>query len=136
MWGQDKQAAFNKLKEHLFTAPVLEYVDPSQSSILDTIARNCGVGAVLSQLQLGAEKVIAFFSKTLTTTERNYCMMWRELLAVVNEVKHFQLYLYSTQFLLCAKHASLQWLCCRKEPFNQNAKRLMIPTEFQFTLEQ
>ena len=41
--------------------------------ILDTDASDETIGAVLSQVQLGREKVIAFGSQSLGKSERNYC---------------------------------------------------------------
>ena len=42
-----------------------------------------GIGAVLSQEIDGAERVIAFGSRTLSKSERKYCVTRKELLAVV-----------------------------------------------------
>lgn len=41
--------------------------------VLDTDACDHGIGAVLSQVQDGNERVIAYFSKALSRSERNYC---------------------------------------------------------------
>ncbi|XP_019888240.1 uncharacterized protein LOC109611168 [Ooceraea biroi] len=46
------------------------------------------------QVQDGAERVIAYFSRVFSKTERNYCITRRELLAVVDAVKSFHHYLY------------------------------------------
>ena len=59
---------------------MLGYPDPKLQYILDTDASAVGVGAVLSQVQEGQERVIAYFSKTLNNAERNYCVTRRELL--------------------------------------------------------
>ena len=76
------------------SAPVLGYPDPTLSYILDTDASAVGVGTVLSQVQEGKKKVIAYYSKTLAPSELNYCVTCRELLAVVKAMKHFRPYLY------------------------------------------
>ncbi|KAG8184468.1 hypothetical protein JTE90_002315 [Oedothorax gibbosus] len=62
--------------------------------ILDTDASKEGIGAVLSQEVDGKERVIAYFSKSLSKPERNYCVTRKELLAIVKAVEHFHHYLY------------------------------------------
>ena len=96
-WEEAEQNSFELLQRKLMTAPVLEYPDPSQIYILDTDASGFGVGAVLSQEQ-GVERVIAYYSKTFSPLERNYCVTRRELLATVKAVKHFRPYLYGWKF--------------------------------------
>ncbi|XP_067944982.1 uncharacterized protein [Watersipora subatra] len=65
-WGEDEQEAFLKLKWSLTHAPVLAYPDLSLPYVLDTDASNVGTGAVLSQVQQGKERPIAYYSKTLS----------------------------------------------------------------------
>lgn len=54
--------AFDKLKLALTSAPILTFPDFNEPFILDTDASDSAIGAVLSQNQGGAEKVIAFAS--------------------------------------------------------------------------
>jgi len=58
--------------------------------ILDTDACDVSIGAVLSQMQGGEEKVIAYAPKSLSKSERNYCVTRKELLAVVYYAKKFR----------------------------------------------
>ena len=95
------------MKDGLVFAPVLGYPDPKLQYILDTDASAVEVGAVLTQVQDGEERVMAYYSKTLAPPERNYCATRRELLAVVKAVKHFRPYLYGNKFKLRTDHASL-----------------------------
>lgn len=64
-----------------------------------------GVGAALSQIQDGEEKVIEYYSKTLAPPERNDCITRKELLAVVRPMKHFRPDLYGKQLRLRTDHA-------------------------------
>jgi len=57
----------------LITAPVLAYPQAEGSEfILDTDASAYAIGAVLSQVQDGKGRVIAYGSRCLDKPERNY----------------------------------------------------------------
>ena len=115
-WSQTCKDAFAKLKAALSDAPVLQYPDPNQTFILDTDASGCGIGAVLSQSSGGAERVVAYYSRALSGPERNYCATRRELLAVVEAVRHFHPYLYGAEFTVRSDHSALQWLRNLRDP--------------------
>jgi len=114
-WSPVKQQAFDCLNGCLLEAPVLAYSDPAREYILDTDASDYNVGAVLLQVQEGQEVVVAYYSRSLSAAEKNYCTTRKELLAVIKVVKHFRPYLYGRRFRLCTDHASLIWLCKRLE---------------------
>ena len=134
-WGSEQEIAFQTLKAYITQSPVLAYPDFTKDFILDTDASLDGAGAVLSQIHDGEEKVIAYWSKTFSPAERNYCVTRRELLAVILAVKHFRPYLYGRKFLCRTDHASLQWLYRRKDPSHQVARWLEILSEFSFDLQ-
>ncbi|KAG5896052.1 hypothetical protein JTB14_011047 [Gonioctena quinquepunctata] len=134
-WSEECQDSFRKLKEALINAPVLSYPLPKGKFILDTDASNVGLGTVLSQIQEGQEKVIGYFSKTLSKPERNYCVTRRELLAVVKGVEHFYKYVYGRRFLLRTDHAALKWLLQFKNPEGQVARWIERLQEFDFEIE-
>ena len=94
----------------LVGSPVLAYPDPNGSFFLDTDASGVGIGAVLSQEHSGVEKVIGYFSRTLNKSDRRYCVTRRELLAVIEALKHFHPYLYGVPFTIRSDHGSLRWL--------------------------
>jgi hypothetical protein len=56
-WNEEMEKAFADLKKALVEAPVLGYPDPDGHFILDTDASAYSIGAVLSQIQHGEEKV-------------------------------------------------------------------------------
>jgi len=134
-WSPVEQRAFDHLKGCLLAAPVLAYPDPTLEYILDTDASDQNVGTVLSQVQEGREVVVAYYSKSLSPTERNYCTTRKELLAVIKSVKHFRPYLYGRKFWLRTDHASLIWLCKRAEPSSQVTRWLEILPEFSYRIE-
>ena len=109
-WNEECELAFQCLKDMLTNSPVLSYPTKDGPFILDTDASNYGLGAVLSQVQNGEEKVVAYASRTLSKSQRSYCTTYKELLAVRLFVEHFRCYLYLTEFTVRTDHASLTWL--------------------------
>ena len=91
--------AFDALKAALVNATSLAFPCPHQVCILDTDASDIAIGAVLSQTVEGTERPIAFFSRILNETQRNYCTTRRELLAVIAALQHFRHYLLGTQII-------------------------------------
>ena len=59
IWDDSCQEAYEMLKEKLCSAPILALPQPGLRYILDTDASDTGIGAVLSQIQEGRERVIA-----------------------------------------------------------------------------
>ena len=122
VWGPAQQGAMDAMKELLTTAPILGYPKQDAPFVLDCDASNSGVGAVLSQVQGGEERVIAYGSKVLSKAERNYCVTRRELLAIITFVKQYHHYLYGSRFLVRTDHAALYWLLRKKDPEGQMAR--------------
>lgn len=60
--------------------------------------------------------VIAYFSHSLSWSERNYCVIHQELLAVILGICQFRADLYGRRFLLHIDHASLTWLLYFRGP--------------------
>lgn len=56
------------------------------------------------------ERVVAYYSCTLSQPERCYCATRKELLAMAKSIKHFHVYLYGRKFLFRTDHSALQWL--------------------------
>uniref|UniRef100_A0A3B1IQI2 Gypsy retrotransposon integrase-like protein 1 n=1 Tax=Astyanax mexicanus TaxID=7994 RepID=A0A3B1IQI2_ASTMX len=131
-WTPECQAAFEELKSSLTSTPVLGYPRDHGNLILDTDASNFGIGAVLSQVQDGAERVLAYGSRRLSSTEQNYCTTRRELLAVVEFTRHFRQYLLGRPFIVRSDHSSLRWLVNIKEPEGQLARWLEKLAEYDF----
>lgn len=134
-WTEKCQTSFNTLKEKLVTAPVLVYPNENDQFILDTDASGHAIGAVLSQIQDGEEKVIAYASKMLNNSQKKYCTTYRELLAVVTFVKYFRHYLIGQKFKIRTDHASLIWLKNFKNPEGMVARWISVLESYHYVLE-
>ena len=134
-WDNDCQEAFETLRDKLISAPILAFPDLEKPFILDTDASDKGIGAVLSQRdEEGAERVVAYASKSLSRAEQHYCVTRKELLAVVYFIRHFRPYLLGRKFMLRTDHGSLTWLANFREPTGQLARWLEQLQEFDFDI--
>ena len=69
-WTPEAQKAFDALKSALTGPEVMGYPRDSGTFYLDTDASDIGIGAVLSQIQDGRERVIAYGSRTQDKAEK------------------------------------------------------------------
>ena len=73
---------------------------------MDIDASDEGLGVVLSQEQNSNERVLAYASRTLSVTERNYSITRKELPAVIFGLKKFRPYLIGRRFVIRTDHAA------------------------------
>ena len=108
MWSNECNQAFELAKEKLVSADVLVHYDSTLPVKLAGDASAYGVGAVISHVMPdGTERPIAFASKTLSSSERNYSQIEKEGLALIFGVKKFHTYLYGRRFTLVTDHKPL-----------------------------
>ena len=73
----------------------LTYYNPNSPLVVACDASPVGLGAVLAhKLPSGEEKPIAYASRTLSNSVRNYSQIDKESLAIIFAVKHFHFFLY------------------------------------------
>ena len=133
-WDEPCQTAFEKLKRALTSSPILAMPTDTDQYILDTEGSDQAIGTVLSQVQKGEERVIAYASRTYNRAEVNYCTR-KELLAVVYFLKHFKQYLLGSHFLIRTDHAALTWLQRAFELMDQQGRWQERLQEFTFDIQ-
>ena len=77
---------------------------------------------VLSQIQEGKERVIAYGAKIFTQAEKNYGITEKEALACFLGIKHFEPYLKGNKFKIVTDHSALKWLFGQKQASGRIAR--------------
>ncbi len=102
------------LKSWFISAPILNNPDLSRQFIVEVEVSEVAVGAVLSQRSSSDEKIhpCAFFSHSLTLTERNYDIGNRELLAVRLALEEWHHWLEGSgfPFIIWTDHKNLEYI--------------------------
>ena len=107
-WSKECEAAFQAAKEGVASSSVLVHYNPSLPLRTAGDASAYGVGAVISHVMPdGSERPIAFTSRTLSASEKNYSQIEKEALSLVFGVTRFQNYLYGRPFTLVTDHKPL-----------------------------
>ena len=93
-WTKECKEVFRKDKEQLSSAPVLAHYKTQLPLQLAGDASSYGVGAVLShKYPDGSERPIAYASRTLLSSERNYTQI-EEALALIFGIQKFHQFIY------------------------------------------
>lgn len=83
-WGEKEEAAFSKMKDVFIDKIVLKYPDFRKAFFLNTDYSGIAIAGELYQFDDdGNRRPVCFYSKALTTAERNYTTTEGELLAIV-----------------------------------------------------
>jgi hypothetical protein len=104
-WSDDAELAFTAPKTALTSSPALALLDFSKLFIVECDASTHGFGAVLLQ-----DHPVAFFSRAMAPRHRSLAAYERELIGLVQAIKHWRPYLWGRRFLVRTDHCSLKFL--------------------------
>ena len=112
IWDEAVLSAFETLRGHLLTSPILGHPDWSIPFEVHTDACKHGLGAVLCQRGADkSERVIAYASRSLTECERKYSVHEWECLAVLWAYQLWHgMYLYGSKFKVLTDNEAIKWL--------------------------
>jgi len=127
-WTDEREEVFQKLKKLICEEPVLLMPKLDQPFELEVDVSNYAIGTTLNQKdELDRWHPVAYYSTTLSETERNYNIYDKELLAVVKSLRHWRTYLAGAphQIIIHMDHSNLLYW---KEPRKISRR---IAREFQ-----
>ena len=96
MWNKEHDKVFRELKEKITSQLVLSLPKRKEKFRVEMNTLEHAIRGVLSQEQNRKWKPIAFLSRTMQPTERNYKIYDKELLAIVKSLAKWRQYLLDT----------------------------------------
>lgn len=115
-WTEECSKAFDNLKECLTKHPIVQLPDMEKPFIVRTDASGFAIGGMLAQKYGGKIHPVAYWSRKLTTPEKNYSTTEREGLAVIEAIRHWKYFLESNKFSVETDHQALKSLLSSKNP--------------------
>ena len=135
-WTDQCERAFLQLKGSLTQAPVLAYADPAKPYELHVDASREGLGGVLYQEYDGLLRPVAYVSRGLTPSEKNYPTHKLEFLAlkwtVVDKLKD---YLYGANFVVRTDNNPLTYILTTAKLDATGHRWLAALSGFRFSLK-
>ena len=119
LWTNKCEESFQKLKQLLMTAPVLQIADPDGDFVVCTDARKEGLRGVLLQ----NDHAICYESRKLKEHEKNYPTHDIELASIIHALRMWRHYLMGRKLLLKTDNMSLK---CLFNEWDLNARRARL----------
>lgn len=135
--GGEACEAFSNLKMKLAENPVLKIFKYGADTELHTDASSLGYGAVLLQRcdNDGQLHPIHYMSRKTTETEKKYTSYELEVLAIVESVKKFRVYLLGNKFKIVTDCQAFTKTMDKKDLTTRVARWALLLEEFQYTIE-
>lgn len=111
VWTDECQNSFETLKKALTSAPILAFPDLEQPFTLTCDASGSAIGYILGQVDDNKrERVISYGGRALKNEEKNWTISEKECIAVLEGIKHNNVYLSNHKFKVFTDHKALIWL--------------------------
>ena len=132
-WTERQEKAFEELKKRFTEEPVLVAPDLDKKMRMEVDASDYAIGGVLSmECKDSLWRPVAFLSKLLNETERNYEIHDKEMLAIVRGLEAWRQLLEGVQFKfeIWTDHKNLEYFMKRRQ-----ARWALYLSQFDFTLK-
>ena len=135
-WGKEAQEAFDALKKAFSTEPVLRHFDPDLAITMHADSSGAAISGIISQPHDGLLHPVAFWSRKCTPAECNYDIHDREMLAIVESMKHWRHYLEGAKFpvQILSDHKNLEVFMSTKMLNRRQARWAEFLANYDFVL--
>lgn len=103
-WSESQENSFKNIKQLVSSAPVLGYYDVNKPVTVTVDASSTALGAVLSQ----NSKPIAYATRSLSKSEKNFPQIEKEALAMRFGCDKFHQYIYGKELIIETDHKPLE----------------------------
>jgi len=137
-WEREQEEVFERLKVVFITEPVLAIPDINREMRVEADASDYAMGGVLlTKCEDGKWRLVAFISKSLNTTEQNYEIHDKEMLAVISCLEAWRHYLKGAklEFEIWTDHKNLQYFMISQKLNCRQARWALYLSRFNFTLK-
>ena len=137
-WTEREEKAFQKLKERFIKEPVLAAPDIDKKMRMEVDALDYATGGVLSmECEDGLWRPVAFLSKSLNETKRNYEIHDKEILAIVRGLEVWRHLLEGAQFKfeIWMDHKNLEYFMKAQKLNRRQARWALYLSRFDFILK-
>jgi len=136
LWTNQAQEAFDKLKTLFTTAPILKHFDPDLPITLHADSSGAAISGIISQPHDGILHPVAFWSRKCLPAECNYDIHDREMLAIIESMKHWRHYLEGAKFpiQILSDHKNLETFMTTKILNRRQARWAELLANYDFIL--
>lgn len=140
-WTSKQQNSFDTLKNAFCSYPILRHFEPELDTILETDSSDLVISGILSQWHEHPEgkwllHPVAYFSRKMTSTEENYGIGDKELLAIVESIKEWYPLItnLASPLLIYTDHSNLTTFASKKILNRRQARWAMELQELDFKI--
>ena len=137
-WSEREEKAFRELKERFTKEPVLAAPDIDKKIRMEVDASDYAIGDILSmECGDGLWRPVAFLSKSLNETERNYKIHDKKILAVIRGLEAWRHLLERAQykFKIWTDHKNLEYFMKVQKLNRRQARWALYLSQFDFILK-
>lgn len=124
-WGEAEESAFVNLKLALSSAPVLIAPNPEVAFIVTCDSSQHAVGAMLSQIIDGVERVVAFESRKHLPEEKAYKVHDQEMLSIMKALKVWRHHLFGEKFTVYTDSSTAAGMLTQRSVENKRQTRYL-----------